>query len=79
MGIDVKAIIINLDSGKYLLFEEEASSLERKGFSTADFITEERVVIFSFNKQAFLQSPTDKSISRRQMPQNFFPSKGLIL
>ena len=27
MGIDVKAIIINLDSGKYLIFDEDGSAV----------------------------------------------------
>ena len=62
MGINVNAIIINLNSGNYLIFDENGCTVERKGFTSSDFEREEKVGVFSFNKQAFIQSPTDKKI-----------------
>jgi hypothetical protein len=62
MGINVNGIIINLNSGKYLIFDENGGSVEREGFTSYDFEREERVGIFSFNKQSFLQSPINKKI-----------------
>src|SRR5664279_5075716 len=58
MGINVNAIIINLNSGSYLLFDEIGSTMEGRGFSSNDFEKEEKAAVFCFNKQAFLQSPT---------------------
>src|SRR5664279_174797 len=58
MGINVNAIIINLNSGSYLLFDENGSAMEGRGFSSNDFEKEEKAAVFCFNKQAFLQSPT---------------------
>jgi DNA repair protein RadC len=62
MGINVNAIIINLNSGNYLIFDENGCTVEREGFTSSDFEREEKVGVFSFNKQAFIQSPTDKKI-----------------
>ncbi|MDQ2719365.1 MAG: JAB domain-containing protein [Bacteroidota bacterium] len=62
MGIDVNAIIINLNSGNYLQFDENGNTVEVAGFTSADFKREEKVGVFSFNKQAFLQSPLNKKI-----------------
>ncbi|HET7116098.1 MAG TPA: JAB domain-containing protein [Hanamia sp.] len=57
MGIIVNAIIINLNSGNYLIFDENGCTVEREGFTFHDFEEEKKVGVFSFNKQAFLQSP----------------------
>ena len=62
MGINVNAIIINLNSGKYLIFDENGGSVERDGFTSYDFKREEKVGVFSFNKQVFLQSPINKKM-----------------
>lgn len=62
MGIHVNAIIINLNSGNYLIFDENGSTVQREGFSSYDFESEKKVGVFSFNKQAFLQSPTNTKI-----------------
>lgn len=62
MGIHVNAIIINLNSGNYLIFDENGSTVQGKSFSSYDFESEKKVGIFSFNKQAFLQSPTNTKI-----------------
>lgn len=57
MDISVNAIIINLNSGNYLIFDENGCTVEREGFTSYDFESEKKVGVFSFNKQAFLQSP----------------------
>lgn len=57
MGININAIIINLNSGNYLIFDENGCTVEREGFTFHDFEEEKKVGVFSFNKQAFLQSP----------------------
>lgn len=62
MGISVNAIIINLNSGNYLIFDENGCTVEREGFTSYDFEREKKVGVFSFNKQAFLQSPVKTKI-----------------
>ena len=62
MDINVNAIIINLNSGSYLIFEENSCAAERKGFTSDDFESEQKIDVFSFNKQAFLQSPLKTAI-----------------
>jgi DNA repair protein RadC len=63
MDISVNAIIINLNSGKYLIFDENGYTVAREGFTAYDFKREEKVGVFSFNKQAFLQSPINTKIN----------------
>src|SRR6185312_8940656 len=48
MGIHVNAIIINLNSGNYLIFDENGSTVQREGFSSYDFESEKKVGVFSF-------------------------------
>jgi hypothetical protein len=62
MDINVNAIIINLNSGSYLIFEENSCAAEREGFTPDDFESEQKIDVFSFNKQAFLQSPLKTAI-----------------
>ncbi len=62
MGIAVHGIIINLNSGAYLVFDEMGTISEEQGFVAVDFEKEEKVGVFCFNKQAFLQSPTSTKI-----------------
>ena len=62
MGIMVNAIIINLVSGNYLQFDENDSSVVREGFPSYDSKIEKNIGVFSFNKQAFLQSPINTRI-----------------
>ena len=62
MGINVNAIIINLNSGNYLIFDENGGTVEREGFTSYNFETEEKLGVFSFNKQVFLRSPTNCKI-----------------
>jgi len=62
MGISVNGIIINLNSGNYLIFDENGCTVEREGFTSYDFEREKKVGVFSFNKQAFLQSPVKTKI-----------------
>jgi len=62
MGIFVNAIIINLNSGNYLQFDEKGSTVEGQGFTSSHFEREERAGVFSFNKQAFLQSPINNKV-----------------
>ncbi|MDE3185125.1 MAG: JAB domain-containing protein [Bacteroidota bacterium] len=62
MGIMVNAIIINLVSGNYLQFDENGISVAGEGIASYDSNTEKRVEVFSFNKQAFLQSPINTRI-----------------
>ncbi|HUZ57560.1 MAG TPA: JAB domain-containing protein, partial [Hanamia sp.] len=62
MGIMVNAIIINLASGNYLQFDENGSSEVREGFPSYDSNTEKNIGVFSFTKQAFLQSPINTRI-----------------
>jgi len=62
MGIMVNAIIINLVSGNYLQFDENGSSVAGEGITSYDSNTEKDIGVFSFNKQAFLQSPINTRI-----------------
>lgn len=62
MGISVNAIIINLNSGEYLLFDESGIAIEMAGFTSEDYEREKKVGVFSFNRQAFLQSPLNTRI-----------------
>ena len=62
MGIIVNAIIINLVSGSYLQFDENGSSVVGEGITSYDSNTEKNIGVFSFNKQAFLQSPINTRI-----------------
>ncbi|HEY5391485.1 MAG TPA: JAB domain-containing protein, partial [Hanamia sp.] len=62
MGIMVNAIIINLVSGSYLHFDENGSSEVSEGYPSYDSNTEKNIGVFSFNKQAFLQSPINTRI-----------------
>lgn len=62
MGIQVNAIIINVISGNYLQFDENGSSIVGESFTSYDFGREKKIGVFSFNKQAFLQSPTNTKI-----------------
>lgn len=62
MGIMVNAIIINLVSGNYLQFDENGSSVVGEGFPSYDSNTKKNIGVFSFNKQAFLQSPINTRI-----------------
>ena len=63
MGIMVNAIIINLVSGNYLQFDENGSSVARESITSYDSYTEKNIGVFSFNKQAFLQSPINTRIN----------------
>ena len=62
MGITVGGIIINLNSGTYLIFDELGTIRKGRGFTSHGFESEEKLVVFCFNKQAFLQSPTHTKI-----------------
>src|ERR1017187_496752 len=62
MGITVGGIIINLNSGTYLIFDELGTIRKGRGFTSHGFESEEKLGVFCFNKQAFLQSPTHTKI-----------------
>ena len=62
MGISVGGIIINLNSGAYLIFDELGAITEGLGFTSHGFEKGEKQGVFCFNKQAFLQSPTNTKI-----------------
>ena len=62
MGITLNAIIINIISGNYIQFDENGSSVLGEEFSSFDSEREKKISVFSFNKQAFLQSPTNSKI-----------------
>jgi hypothetical protein len=62
MGISVGGIIINLNSGTYLIFDELGTITEGRGFTSHGFENEEKLGVFCFNKQAFLRSPTNTKI-----------------
>src|ERR1017187_4699852 len=62
MGISVGGIIINLNSGAYLIFDELGAITEGPGFTSHGFEKGEKQGVFCFNKQAFLQSPTNTKI-----------------
>src|SRR5665213_720976 len=62
MGISVGGIIINLNSGAYLIFDELGAITEGLGFTSHGFEKGEKQGVFCFNKQAFLQSPTNSKI-----------------
>src|SRR5665213_1289698 len=62
MGISIGGIIINLNSGAYLIFDELGAITEGRGFTSPGFEKEEKQGVFCFNKHAFLQSPTNTKI-----------------